>query len=794
MDKNGFIAKSKKALQALQSLQAPIRTFQKSAWKKKLSWRKSADGLLTDLGVGRLTGAAEVSAHITKAAVPPLDLEFSGDPAEKSVAFATILIQGGAVAGFNASEAIQGGEISAGATGGVQIRLAHHRQVSQAQKGVNAVVGLVGDLTFPSDLDRVRSLADTDILQFEFDGNAILRAHGAWQYGMTRELSGKAFDSLQVEAPVTVDAGVTLGVTFLADLRGVLRVVVSRPTETEPSSNLVRVRLHKAKSSFVSAGLDLRAELDIGNPEEFVTASLQKMLRLPDGAVAQIEGVKKELSDLRSDLGKLSAGAKSALAKAAGKAVRAMELSDLQAISQAVGGLSPAHGQEVGALIDKAESLLGSVTGIQERLEQGIADLADIGQLDAIDDAIDGWLDAYSKIRRQVSESVTSRVKEGLTAEFSAEINRTQQQDALLDLVFDLNRTQDAYLAAVRGNFAPALEKAAAKNGNTGVEIIGGTLKKLARAERSFGLELNLFGFKVTREMTSWKQTKVESDLVAGTTWLVGESGAKLFSTYKGQVRNAMAVFEIAGAVVDSSHATPVDRLEGRKATITRSASLKHKAIGRMMPLHLGGAEALGRLTEVDRDALEKALLNQPGDYSYDLRIGFSQHALRKAFLADERLTKDELRTRLWSTFKLALRYLDMDVGQSNTSLSNLVTWDAIEQVERGRPDGFKTFWASAPPGVRLEAGAHRFVWVYLREGYLFIQAFKSARKALLDGSSVKDVSKELRDMARTIRATAGALSTKPVDAKFLMLALLADPLMVDTSIRFHRGEVDVTV
>ena len=83
-------------------------------------------------------------------------------------------------------------------------------------------------------------------------------------------------------------------------------------------------------------------------------------------------------------------------------------------------------------------------------------------------------------------------------------------------------------------------------------------------------------------------------------------------------------------------------------------------------------------------------------------------------------------------------------------------------------------------------------VWFYISQADQFFDSYRIARKALLEGKPAKKVSSKLRKMASKATAPSGALSTKPLDAKYLTLALLADPALTSASVTFKRGNVEV--
>lgn len=802
MSLEDFVGEAKETLDKLESLKKPIREMPQSHWQKKLQARPSTSSELGKLGTARLSGTITATAHLTKTADPPLNIaKIRGDSEEKAEAFASFVVSAQAGADLETNEPAIGDTFSAGVKAGGSVALAHHRPYRQTRSALTALTGLADDLAVPYDLDRVFRIGEHDILQAEFSGGAVVRAFAGWEVGLVREISGSTLGDFAPDTPLTITAGAKLGVTFKAGLEGSLRVLVGLHGRTADGRPRVRVQLHKRRGTFVGAGLKLKAGLDPGdNLDEFVDSIIDQVLELPDGLVDELREAHGEIEALQKKVEDLASAAKKTLADAAGTVSSELKLADIQKLLEKFDEQPPAVQSLLKQFRARIRSLLDELEEKQADLERAVDKLSATarGSLDSVAKRIAGWIKDYEDLRNRSRAYVVEHAKQGIKLEFEAGINRTRAREALLDLVFDTHLAGAAYHAAIRGNFSPALEKAAPKNGSTGVELIGGTLKRSAKAERFFNLSLNLFGLGLQRALKSWNKVTVETDLGDGKMWIVGEAGASLLGKVGDQVRSLSFLFDVSAAAEEvDGEAVLSDLKSAYRARLRRTATYtKNDKIDRLLPLHLKSAQAVGGIGPDELRAIETAILAQEGTYSYDLELSFPAEAVRRLFLFDEPLlSKAELREKFWNTFRQAAGLLDMAIparGNKTCSFAALVTEGAIRDAEAGGFKGWRSFRATPPQGLRLEPPAHRMVWYYIRQAHLFFEGYRGARKALLEGKPAQNVGKKLRQMAARTTSPPGAMSTKPLDAKYLTLALLADPSLALASVTFKRGKVAV--
>jgi hypothetical protein len=474
MSLKSFAVEAKDALKKVQSLQGKsIKDIQRSHWQKKLQTKPSEKSELESLGTTKLSGEITAAVHITKTADPPLNLAaFEGDTDETSEAYASFVISAQGSAGFESTQAVTAGRFGAGADAGASIALAHHRGHRQSKRAAKALVDLASDLTVPWDVDRVSAIGAHDILQAEFSGRAVVRAFAGWQYGLVQEIKGSKLGDFAPDETLSVTAGAKLGVTFNAGLEGELRVLVEPGQTTSDGRRLIRVKLHKRRHAFAGAGLKLEAGLDPGeNVDAFIDSILNQMLDFPDGLVDELRDAQSEIKALKTKLDGLAAGARTDIATAAGKAETKLQLGDVQKLLEKFDEQSPAVQAVLKTFKGRIDSLLARFDDQQEDLEKAVDKLSTSakGSLDTASNKIGGWISAYEDLRQRSRDHVVHRAKQGIKMEFEAGINRTRSREALLDLEFDTHVARDAYLAAVKGNFGPALEKAPPKNGSTGI-------------------------------------------------------------------------------------------------------------------------------------------------------------------------------------------------------------------------------------------------------------------------------------------------------------------------------------
>jgi HPt (histidine-containing phosphotransfer) domain-containing protein len=798
----GFIAKAKARLAKLKSLDKPIRDLPGASWQKQLDRSAETDSALSDLGTVKLSGEITAGAHITKIGRPPLEAEdFAGDPDESATAWASLVLAGNGGPSFETSQPFTGGSLSAGVSAGAAVELAQHRSFSQAKSAVGALVDVLDGFTVAYDLSRVGKITERDVLVAEISGSVVLRADAAWTYGLVRELEGETIEKLEIKEPVAIQAGATIGLTVQASIEGKLRIVVESSPNAMPGRNLVRVELFKHRGSFVGAGLDLSAGLSIENVEPFIDSVLAQLLRVPDDLVAELTEIRQQLESLRVRLESLEPQAKADLGRAAGKAGEAVGLDDLQELAARLESQTPAVQVILGRFKGAIDRVLQRVRDAQDDLEEFVDDVfAQADQsLETVDAVLARWIDGYNQLRKKSADFIKNRALEGIQLELAAGINRSHANDALLDLEFDLDMASDLYLEAVRGNFSPALQAARAHGAN-GVELLGGTLKETTRKERFSNLKLNLFGFNVKRDLKSWSQVEVSEDLQDGSLYLTGKTGAS-FNSELGKTARALSfIFDLTSAAEHrDGKIFLTDPTAGYRATLARTASIaKNRQIMRTLPLHVNGAVTLGMLDTDSAASLLERLRAANGDYSYDLKISFPPEAVERVFLFERADAKPkQLRPLVWETFRRAVRSLDMvlPARPEDCPLSALMTQGAIEQVRR-QPfaEAIRRFRAPSVLGITLASGAERLLWVHIFEAHLFIEAYLDARETLISGEPVAKINRGLRQLARRTRKAIGSVGTRPLDAKYLTLALLAGTALADVNLTFKRGDVAVTL
>lgn len=794
--------RAESALKEVQEIAQPIRDMEQDQWSKTLSVDEAGD-----LGPVELSGSLSVGAYLTRRAEAPLDLAAlaagKAGEAEATSAWASFVLEGSAKAGFSTSEPITNGSLEVGAEAEGRAALAHHRRFTPAKHGLTALTELAGDLRVPQDVEAARTLAASDVLEVDLGGSIGLHASAGWTYGLVREIETSAFDALDLADPVAIRAGVKASLSFVAKLEGTLRVVVR--SGEEPGH--VRVQLHKKTGSLVGAGLKLSGGLRIHKPDAFADGLVDKVLRLPDGLVDELRTLRSEVNGLEERLSSLQADVKKQIADAAGKASSQLGLDDLAELIDKSETLPAALRGHLEPFVEPIQSLLGKIESLQDELTSFVDDAFTEAKkpFGRVSSKLGEWIEKYETLRKKVSDVVTEHVKKGIAMDFAAGINRTRASEALLELDFDLNLGDDsqavaAYRSALSGSFVQALVLADAK-GIHGVELESGTLKTLFATTRFANLKLDLFGFEIARDMSSKQELIVKEDVVTGTLTVVGQAGAKLWSKKGKQIRDLSFVFDlVSGAEKRGGRIYLTDPEVGYRATLSRGSELTDEPAAKAIPLHVAGARELSLLGPEAADRLETDLLAATGAYRYRLELTFPPAALGRIFLLDSSLGRKELRATLRRTFRTAVERLEMVVprGNSPLALSPYLIEASWQQVQSGRPDSVMDFRAPSLPGVGvLQKGAQRLIGVYLLEGHRFIEGYLEAREALLEGKPARKIGKALRTMTVQVSKGTGAVGVKPLDAKYLTLALLAGP-EVEVKITFSRGSgkgaVDVTV
>jgi hypothetical protein len=794
-----FREKAKEIIAEAQELTSPIAQLAGGEWSQEISLSESTQAELGDLGPVELKGSLNAALHLTKRPQAPEDLSaIEPDPDETDHAVASAVITAEAGAELNHQQTLAAGAgITLGADAAGRLAVGQHRRYAQTESGLQALRNLLANLRNPYDVASLDALVQGELFGVELSGSGQLTATAGWQAGLVRSFEGTELEKLVPGDLGAVSAGVTAGISVHVGVEGEFRVLVDR-SPRDPDQ--VRVRLYRKRGDFVGAGLSISAKVQLTQAEEFVDSVFSALLELPDDFVAKVRSIQARFDDFQSRLAALSQQVKGQIAAAAGVAENALGLDDLERLRQNLGSLPPALTAPLQPIFDLLDDVQETIGGIEEELTRFVDDAFKTvsDPLETLSAKLFSWLDAYGQARQKAVELVVARAQQGITAELTAGINRTRTSETLLELDFVLNTAGLLCIEAMKGNFAPALERARTP-GATGVEIVSGTLKEHTKKERFYSLRLNFFGFSTKVDFQRWNQVDVETDARTGVMTVSGEAGASLTAETNRRLNELSFLFDAYGAFEqqgDTIFTTPETSF---RATLTRSAEVRKASLFRdLIPRHLAGARQLRLIGEEREGELAEELLGNPASvYRYDLQLSFPPSSIERMFGLDLAESTKQLRPRVWEWMRQATTILDLPIPHPNgvAPLSATFIEKAIDAAQKQPlvevPD---EVLALRFENRRFQEGASRMIWAYLRNAHFFVEAYLKARQHLQEEAPLEKATKTLSKIAAKAITGPGAIDIVPFDAKYLVFVLAEGLREVEISMTFQRGSVDVTI
>ena len=401
----------------------------------------------------------------------------------------------------------------------------------------------------------------------------------------------------------------------------------------------------------------------------------------------------------------------------------------------------------------------------------------------------------YQTLLKSATSAVCGWVEEGLTAELTAAVNRASTNEALVDFDIDLGRCSETYLQVLRGNLDDALRRARSSEAS-GVELNACALKHTSLLKRTMALRLNLLGFDLSRDLATWSQQQLTTGS-DGAVWITGSAGASLKQTSGDDLESMSFVFDLASSAETASPG-------GDGAVVT--ATLKRRqeedtpaAIAVLIPRHIQGSVALGLWDTGEASRIEQQLLRATGPYAVTIDMSFQSAAVRRLFMLDRPDIDDAAYAKiLWRYFRQALNLLDATIPTTDPArpcpMSRLVTEHRIGQIS------YQPFIALQNPPTAVDAagysiplvpGARRF-WLHLGNVYAFFASLVKARRALRTRTTVERLDRELAALARlaaALRMQVGAVKGCSVEAKYLVLPLMAGNDACSARMTFQRGD-----
>jgi hypothetical protein len=400
--------------------------------------------------------------------------------------------------------------------------------------------------------------------------------------------------------------------------------------------------------------------------------------------------------------------------------------------------------------------------------------------LATISECLGGWLGGYDRLRHQVVAGLSLQASTAFTAAIEAAIARTRSYDALVELDVDLGAAGDVTGELLVGDLGPALS--AARDGR-GVTVATCALKESIQVQQTAAVRLNLLGRMVSRDLASYRRV-VRCFDADGSLAVTGEGGARLAQATGSGLEEASficSLIEIAGGA-----AAATSLRCSRFLTINGDAR-----IAAMLPHHVEAARSLGLLTEETAAATLARM--QAGTGSYTVAFGFELDGATasRALLVDRpTLTAMRLRPYLWRTFAHALSLAGTAVPTTDLRrpcpASLLVSPDAIKQISEQPAE---PFGALHHPTYRFERPGAIAFWQIMLHGHLFISALLDLRKSLIEGEQLRDVAVVAGRAATRLLAQIGGIRGTSVEAKYLLLPLLAGATDARLNLSFSRGE-----
>jgi hypothetical protein len=756
-------------------------------------WERTAEGAFdrraaTRLGPLRLGGAVVAEVHLMRTGEPPLD---GFDAAESAdTAFASLVLSG------TADEALAGrvplgrpgASLDVGFDAGASVTIAHHRRCRIDESARVALADLLRHLADPWDLGRVANLSEGEALVLESTGSVALRADAGWALARVRrlELLGVASAPFRLEAPLAVEAGVTVGARVAATLSGRVRLVVTRGGR----AGRVRVRLLRRREDLVGLGLTLAARVDLENAEAFAEAVVGRVFTVPDGLAAEVAALLARLDAVACEVDALGARAQAAVARALGGEGTAVTLDEIAAGIDGLRSLA-ARSPAVRRLLDRVDRVVAALGDARGRLERFVDDgfAALTLPLSEARRRLADWLARVDALRGEVH----AHLERVVTREIAAGVNRGASHEALLDVEVRLADRADAYLALLAGNWLPALEAVRAGGAN-GVEISRCALVDVVRKDRHLELRLDLVGRELCRSLAAWTELRVERDRPDAALAVVSGNAGATLAQRLGGFEEASVVFDLAAVAAAGEGLTRLDVA----ARITRSLTeTRLRVIPKLIRAHLAAARNLGRLDEARAAAVGAALLAERGAYTYAFDLALPPAAAPHVLLLDVEAGERELRRRAWAAFLAAAKLAEQALpggGRRVRLLSECVTPAMTELVVTRPGEVLDVVVGRRAQFTRLPRVTEAAAWLHLLQAHAFIGALLAARAAVRARRDVQSIADELARLAARTRDQVGVVAGTTVEAKYVMLACLAGPERRALALTFTRGTVSVTV
>jgi hypothetical protein len=207
----------------------------------------------------------------------------------------------------------------------------------------------------------------------------------------------------------------------------------------------------------------------------------------------------------------------------------------------------------------------------------------------------------------------------------------------------------------------------------------------------------------------------------------------------------------------------------------------------------LAAARGLGLIAEDAAAALLERLEAADGEYALGVCFSLDGALVGRALFLDQpELGPDRLRPHLWRVFRRALEIADTAVPSLDPArpcpASLLLTSDAIHLIATQPAEPFSSIRGA---GYRFGREGAFVLWQTMLHGHLFIGALLDLREALLLNRRLPDVAAVADRVSGRLLEQIGAVRGTTVDAKYLMLPLLAGTDLCRLHLTFSRGTGD---